>query len=250
MTRQLYLSRARLRHDAPMSALREALSPMAGTRTTAAHRLIWTLFGDEADRRRDFLWREADPGVFYLLSERLPEDRTGLFHLDPPKPFAPSLEPGDRIRFVLRANATVARKRDGEGFGIRGQRCDVVMDAIRDLPPGERARQRQEVLPVVATQWLKSQGKRHGFEVAHRTCAQPGDPSRPAGSGLDGVDVLGYRVLRLGRGRGSRPMQLGVLDMQGTLVVNDPVRILSALAGGFGRAKAFGCGLMLIRRAR
>jgi CRISPR system Cascade subunit CasE len=41
-----------------------------------------------------------------------------------------------------------------------------------------------------------------------------------------------------------------VLDFEGVLEVTDPVRFLAALANGFGRARAFGCGLMLIRRAR
>ena len=31
--------------------------------------------------------------------------------------------------------------------------------------------------------------------------------------------------------------------------VTDPPAFLARLAAGFGRAKAFGCGLMLIRRA-
>jgi len=34
------------------------------------------------------------------------------------------------------------------------------------------------------------------------------------------------------------------------LTVEDPPLFLVALAAGFGRARAFGCGLMLIRRAR
>ena len=42
----------------------------------------------------------------------------------------------------------------------------------------------------------------------------------------------------------------GVLDISGVLIVEDPVRFLAAQAAGFGRARAFGCGLMLIRRVR
>ncbi len=41
----------------------------------------------------------------------------------------------------------------------------------------------------------------------------------------------------------------GVLDYEGVLTVEDPVLFLSALTVGFGRARAFGCGLMLVRRA-
>ena len=40
----------------------------------------------------------------------------------------------------------------------------------------------------------------------------------------------------------------GVMDFSGMLEVKDPARFLTQLAQGFGRARAFGCGLMLIRR--
>ncbi|MDX2120628.1 MAG: type I-E CRISPR-associated protein Cas6/Cse3/CasE, partial [Gemmatimonadota bacterium] len=56
-----------------------------------------------------------------------------------------------------------------------------------------------------------------------------------------------YETLSLDRP--GAPMQIGVLDLEGTLYVTDPSAFLGALGAGFGRAKAFGCGLMLIRRA-
>jgi CRISPR system Cascade subunit CasE len=43
-------------------------------------------------------------------------------------------------------------------------------------------------------------------------------------------------------------MRVGVLDFEGMLVVEAPELFLASVAQGFGRAKAFGCGLMLIRR--
>ena len=42
--------------------------------------------------------------------------------------------------------------------------------------------------------------------------------------------------------------QFGILDFLGTIEVTEPDQFLEALHRGFGRAKAFGCGLMLIRR--
>jgi CRISPR system Cascade subunit CasE len=39
------------------------------------------------------------------------------------------------------------------------------------------------------------------------------------------------------------------VDISGVIEVREPDRFLSALARGFGRARAHGCGLMLIRRA-
>ena len=37
--------------------------------------------------------------------------------------------------------------------------------------------------------------------------------------------------------------------MSGEITITDPAAFLSKLPLGFGSAKAFGCGLMLIRRA-
>ena len=52
-----------------------------------------------------------------------------------------------------------------------------------------------------------------------------------------------------GKGPRQRPLTFSVLDLEGELEVTDPALFLRSLAAGFGRAKAFGCGLMLIRRA-
>lgn len=247
MSAPLFLTRARLRRDVPAEALRALLEPGGESRRTAAgHGLVWALFDDTPERARDFLWREADPGVFYLLSARPPEDRRGLFRVDEPKAFAPALAAGDRLTFALRANATVAR---AAGPGVRGKPCDVVMDALRDVPPEERAGARRAVLPRVARSWLAQQGERCGFALPDDAADQDADEGDDDWSVPAAVRVLGYRTLRVDRGRGAAPMRVGVLDLEGVLVVRDPARFVEALGVGFGRAKAFGCGLMLVRRA-
>ncbi len=224
----MFLTRARLRRDRGLAALAPVLLPAGqDARADVGHRLVWSLFGDTADRRRDFLWREQEPGVFLLLSARPPEDRVGLFDLDPPKPFAPVLAAADRLAFLLRANAVVAR---GTGPGIRGKRRDVVTDALARLPAAERAERRREVMADAGAAWLVRQGVAAGF--------------RPLG----GIAVEGNEWRCIPR-EGRMPITFNVLDLAGRLEVTDPERLLPALAHGFGRGKAFGCGLMLIRRA-
>ena len=44
-------------------------------------------------------------------------------------------------------------------------------------------------------------------------------------------------------------MSYSTLDFEGMLTVINPASFLPAIARGFGAAKAYGCGLMLIRRA-
>lgn len=260
----MYLSRARLRRDVPAAALRRLLvADDAAPRTAAAHQLVWTLFADAPDRRRDFLWREAEPGMFYLLSSRLPEDHHGLFAVDPPKPFAPALAAGDRLAFVLRANATVARQAEGKARArdgrVRGGRCDVVMDALRGADD-DRAGARRTVLDGAAHAWLRRQGERHGFALdplptsasavaVHSFDDDEGGDELTGGGAAGRFRVAGYRVLRVDRGGRAARLQLGVLDVEGVLTVRDPAAFIAALGTGFGRAKAFGCGLMLVRRA-
>lgn len=239
---QRYLTRAALRENVPAAALRELLLPSDDSaRTASAHRLVWTLFGDTPDRRRDFLWREADRGVFYFLSARPPVDKHGLFEVEMPRVFAPLLKTGDRLAFELRANATIARS---AGAGTRGARCDVVMNAIFHAPQGGRAAARREAVESAGVAWLIHQSHKSGFSLA--ASSQPattgeGDEEAPL------VSVTAYRTIKLDRPHASAT--LGVLDFAGILEVVDPVAFVEAVGRGFGRAKAFGCGLMLIRRA-
>lgn len=240
MTPAGYLSRVRLRRDVPAAALREVLLPQGdGARVASTHRLIWTLFADTPDRERDFLWREGRSGEFYILSAREPLDRHGLFECDAPKRFAPSFVSGQRLSFVLRVNATVARS---SGPGQRGKPCDIVMDAIKDVAPGSRAVFRREQLVPIATRWLTGQGAKKGFLI-------PDDINRgDDGMHVGPVTVDSYRVANVERGKRGSPLSIGVLDIEGVLEVRDPDGLLGAIVQGFGRAKAFGCGLMLVKR--
>lgn len=245
MNAPLHLTLARVKRHVPAAALRALLLPdNAGRRAGAGHRLIWTLFADAPDRARDFLWRETDAGTFYILSRREPEDAHRLFDLEPSKSFAPSLAVGDRLAFSLRANATVAKKEEG---CVRGKPVDVVMAAIRSLPTGERAGPRTAAVEREGRRWIEAQGARCGFSLAPAFDEDGADADthavpRPA------LRVTGYRTLRVDhRGPSAR---LGVLDFEGVLEVRDPDAFVAAIGRGFGRAKAFGCGLMLVRRAR
>jgi CRISPR system Cascade subunit CasE len=220
-----WIARLRLRRDAPARALAPLLLPArAGEREGAAHRLIWTLFGEDAEARRDFLWREEGEGRFMVLSARQPVDAHHLFDLDC-KPFAPALMIGDKLRFALRANPVVQRP----GPDGRPQRHDLVMDALKSLAPGDRGAAREAATKSVATAWLARQAEQSGFAV--ETCVP-----------------LAYDRVRIPR-QGGRPAVFGMLDLEGEVTVTAPETLQAKLLQGFGRARAFGCGLMLIRRA-
>lgn len=236
---ELFLTRARLRQNASMAAIRSLLSPESDSaRFSAAHKLVWTLFANGSERERDFLWREGEPGLFYLLSARRPSDQVGLFDLDEPKLFQPNLTVGDHLRFVLRANATISK---GTEQGKRGKPCDVVMNAIHSIPPGSRAVERPRAVQEAGRKWLESRAAKSGFAIipAHPERGETGEPRDDL--------VTGYRTLTIPRR--ARPARLGVIDFEGILEVRDASQLTETIARGLGRAKAFGCGLMLIRRA-
>jgi len=227
----LYFSKVSLRKDASLSALAPLLLGNAGVESASrqpAHHLVWYLFADGPERQRDFLWRETGSGEFLVLSSRPPNDPHGLFDIAEPKPFAPELDAGDPLIFSMRANPVVRRRSNAGGRSIKH---DVVMDRLRAYGQGERARHRLELVRTSGLEWLKRQGDKAGFEFMP-----------------DEISVDAYASHRVARGKGPA-MAFSTLDFQGALTVTDPKLFLSALPKGFGASKAYGCGLMLIRRA-
>lgn len=221
MTR--YLSHIRLARSPDVLALAPLLTPSdPAARHSAQHNLLWSIFADGPDRQRDFLWREEQDGSFLTLSARAPAP-SQLFQPHQIREFAPILAPGDRLAFKLRCNATRMKR--------TGARVDVVMDALHGLPRPERAAQRMVLASREGQDWLARQGAKAGFHVMS---AEATDYS---------TQVLpGHRGPRKGQ------RQFGILDLTGIIGVTDPETFRACLALGFGRAKAFGCGLMLIRR--
>ncbi len=230
----LYLSRLTLARDAPNAALSSLLDPAdPGEAKTAHHRLLWTLFADGPERVRDFIWRAEGQGRFFTLSHRPPQPHP-LFAPPEVKEFAPALAVGDRLTFVLRANATkdraaISRLPKEEQ---KSRRVDLVMDLLRAVPPGGRADARQDLARQAAEEWFARQGAQHGFAS-------------------DQLIVNDYSAISLPRetGRRAAHAKFGILDLSGTVRVTDPAAFVARLGQGFGRARAFGCGLMLIRRA-
>lgn len=218
----LYLSRLTLSRRPEISTLGGLIDPNGPQRLDAHHKLIWSAFSGDPDAPRDFLWRADSHGKFLVLSPRPPQP-SPLFEPPEVRDFAPDLRQGDRLNIALRANATKSRTIDG-----RKKRVDVVMDALPPRGP-DRVAQRLEIAATVARDWLLAQGGRHGFD-------------------LTALAVEDYSVPRFRKGPKAY-VTFGVLDLTGQITVREPEEFLTALAQGFGRAKAFGCGLMLIRRA-
>lgn len=228
MTAPKWISRLSLRRDdGATGALVGLLQRSAND--AGAHELIWSLFGDDPARKRDFLYRAEDMGAgqsgFLCVSARPPEDRHALWNIEV-KPYDPVVEAGQILSFVLRANPTVTRD---------GKRHDVVMDMKRRLgkqpkPSEAEISSNAEIWQAAGEKWLADRAGRLGAELL--ACRADG-----------------YRVLRFKRGRGKETGQISLasLDLSGRFRVVDPKALRRALFEGVGHGKAWGCGLLLVK---
>lgn len=216
------------------------------------HQALYRLFDLPPKKERTgqpvpFLFRtEQQDGlpVFYVLSEQRPQDRQDLWRVDA-KPFAPDLRAGDHLAFKLRVNPVVERHGspvlDASGVPklrksgrekLKVTRHDVVMDAKlrvgwKDLRETDRPSLAQLAYEAGGC-WLRERQERLGVRLADAE-----------------LRVDGYRTWRQ---RSGKRIALSMLDFGGVLQLVDPERFLTVLLAGIGPAKAFGCGLMLVRR--
>jgi CRISPR system Cascade subunit CasE len=245
----LWFTRATLRTgSADVRPLLETLLGNADDGRDTAHRMLWTLMpqslqragkpaGEHGDKAA-FLWcrapdRDSRP-AWYLLGPE-PRGDAALFDVDS-KPWRLELATGDRLGFELTVNATVDRMHEPVKGRAGRRRVDVVMDAIhaaeRADPAADRALLRKTCGEQALRVWWEGQGERYGFVA-------------------EGTRMLDYRMVSLGRrrSRGARQPEIGVARLTGVVSVADADAFARKIAIGFGRAKAFGNGLLLLRRA-
>lgn len=202
--------------------------------TYREHQALWQLFDSDPDASRDFLYRQVIENgriKYYVVSERIPIDKTGMWLIAPPKPYAPQLNVGQRLFFTLRANPVITvSSPDG-----KKQRHDVVMHEKKrigfDQLPAADKPSFQHLVQSACTEWLEKRAERNGFTIE-------------AGQ----VAVEAYRQHKSFSKRQNRSVRYSSVDYQGILKVIDPELFTQTLFKGVGKAKAFGCGLLLVKR--
>ena len=220
------------------------------------HRVLWQLFDSDPEAERDFLYRQSlESGriKYYVLSQRRPIDQSGIWLVDEPKPYDPKLSVGQKLFFSLRANPVttqkIARENPAEYLRARSNRNvkdktkltkkvirhDVVMQEKKRLGYSQLPRDEkpllQQLVQNTCIRWLQQQGQAKGFTLLTKT-----------------VQADGYRLHKSYTKKQKQPVQYSTVDFQGVLMVTDPEQFKSALFSGIGKAKAFGCGLLLVRR--
>lgn len=191
------------------------------------HALIWRLFSDRAVER-DFIFRHehrpGGQGMYYVVSQREPQLDPDLFEVQT-KVYEPRLAIGEWVRFDLRANPTVARRSPTDK---NSKRHDVLMEAkikCADLPQAQHV----DFIKNAAIEWITTRAERWGLML---------DPEH--------VSIDGYTQHKLRHKQ--RNIEFSSLDYRGVAQVQDDGLLLRALFDGVGHARAFGCGLMLVRR--
>ncbi|HWV16177.1 MAG TPA: type I-E CRISPR-associated protein Cas6/Cse3/CasE [Cellvibrio sp.] len=255
----MYLSRIELTEAI---AGQSQLGLLLQDRSYGMHRLLWDLFA--SDER--FLFREESAGeqlgrarnlpLYYVLSAEKPVTSSPIFNISS-KAFQPKLVVGEKLAFKLRANPTISRHEEGKK---NSKRHDVIMDAqyqfltaackVRGLPNSfkkselrkflfshpdfnEEKNRKEFILSLnnavetAAIEWIKKRGDNHGYLV-------------------DSAQATGYRWNALPEK--DRHAGFSSMDYEGVLTVTNPEIFIPMLTSGLGPSKAFGCGLMLIRR--
>jgi len=216
----MYLSKITV-HPRPSS--RTAFLDVASGGAYRLHQLIWQLFTEDSERQHLFREEQSETGfpIFYTLSRSKPMTEHPTLCVKS-KPFEPKLNVGTRLGYSLRVNPTVSKD---------NKRHDVLMDAKRQCR--EDGISGQSVLlnmEQAAQQWFSSPERleRWGFSLDFLP------------------EVSAYT--RNKTQRKSSVVSYSSVDLQGVLTIQVPEVYAKQLCAGFGRAKAFGCGLMLIRR--
>ena len=187
------------------------------------HRQLWRLFpgeerecrSNDAEARQGFLFRVEDrrtgqPARLIVQSRSAPEPTNGLV-ISGSREFSPQPQPGQRLAFILTANPV-----------------KTISDAQRDAKPGKQSEKCR--VPLIKDEdrslWLAR---------------------KLAGTAtIEANNILPHAPLHFRKG--NRGGKLVTVTFDGILQVSDPLRLVSLIENGIGPAKAFGCGLLLMRR--
>ena len=221
--------------------------------------------------------------IYYIVSSTRPSSGNSIFQVEE-KQYQPKLQQGNRLRFELRANPVVARNgrkhdvvMDAQrtfltslcaelnlksrlssapkkqefkkvllthgGQALDGRLTTLLKD---DFSYAERLRQSMQlhsklewsikaIVDDALGKWMIRQGQLHGFSLAkddNKQCKLQNS-------------AYHWHSIKADKGKKSG---FSSVDFLGDLKVTDVEKFTKALFGGIGRAKAFGCGLLLIRR--
>lgn len=202
------------------------------------HQWLWRFLPAPPETARQFIFRRRDvDGLprFYVVSEHQPIAPSAHWQVQS-KSYTPELVADDWLAFDLRANPVVTTRNDAG----KSARHDVVMrEKTRLLQARTLARWSDwtasdrpampDLVRQTCGQWLQARCERLGIAVDEAS-----------------LRTEGYEQHRGKDGQ----LRFSSIDFSGRLRVVDPDALRKALYFGVGHAKAFGCGLLLLRPIR
>jgi len=232
----MYFSKLCVRKDASP----KELSQFSHKDGYKLHQWVWSLFPEDKEAKRDFLFHRFEtpaspvPFGYFVVSRRPPQRAGDLWELSV-KPYAPKLETGAMLKFSLRANVTI-KSPHRDRAKTQGKREDLLMykkhqwrteqetkpEAEREPFPQRRMEQE------LGLGWLAQKGEANGFHLEAKASK-----------------VLAYRQ-EIFYGKAKQPVRYSYFDFDGTLAVTDPQKFEQCLFTGIGKAKGFGCGLLMV----
>lgn len=187
------------------------------------HRRLWRLFPDQSketrstfnENRHGFLFRVeridiGQPIRFLVQSRSSPEQAPGLSLLGS-REFRPKPRVDQKLAFILTANATkkIRDKQFSAKPGKKNDKCRVPLIKEEE----QKAWMARKIKGIVV---------------------------------LENVSVIFHPPVFFQKGY--RAGKLSIVTFEGILRVVNPEKLVALLRNGIGPAKAFGCGLMLVRR--
>ena len=224
----MYFSKLTLRKDVGASELMQVF----GRDVYHEHQILWKLFADNTETKRDFLYRRIDGerGLnYYLLSARKAFDKHNVWKIES-KVYDPCLQKGQVLSFMLRVNPVITVK-SAEG---KHQRCDVVMHkktqlGYSNIPWFERP-PLQKIVQESCQEWLSKRAPDKGFQLD-----------------VESFIADGYQQ-HVSYPRKHKRISFSSVELCGRLTVIDPQRFLVTVINGLGKSRSFGCGLLLVKR--
>jgi CRISPR system Cascade subunit CasE len=251
------------------SLLRQAAHELAQS-SYAEHKWLWQFFPSSEEQKRDFVFRRHEIDKmprYYVVSQRPPKAFSEAWQVQS-RSYDPQLQVGQCLHFQLRANPVVERKggtvldetmtpklrtvgkRAGE-IKQKVVRHDVVMHAKKQLLKANGFNNAAkwtdwqdhdnkpllyELVQKHCAEWLNGVASRNGFEIV-----LTGDDDTKRKLQIDAYE-------QVKASKHDRNIQFSRVDFSGELRVTNAVLFNHALLFGIGHAKAFGCGLLLVRR--
>ena len=158
----MYMSRAKL---LPKAMSSKVMRGNMGNEYNV-HRLVWSLFSNGKDTKRNFIYRQESIGsfpTFYFVSENKPMDESNVWDIDV-KHYDPILKSDQKLAFSLRVNPIVSRRDENN----KQHRHDVVMDEKFRLKMdngGDVDVYMPDIVQRKGSEWLLKKGDMNGFSL-------------------------------------------------------------------------------------